>query len=73
MPKTHPHAEATYRIIERDDGFGVEVTVPETFPTVVSGFATQEAAETWISDHKRQVKEGDPGMRARRKTWNRAG
>jgi len=56
MAKTHPHAEATYRVISLpDDSFGVEVTIPETYPTKVSGFATKAAAERWILEHKQQA------------------
>ena len=56
MARTHPHAEATYQVISLADGsFGVEVTIPETYPTNVSGFATKAAAETWIVKHKQQV------------------
>ena len=56
MPRTHPHAEATYRVIPLDDGsFGVEVSIPETFPTTVSKFATAADAETWIAQHKSRV------------------
>ena len=55
-PKTHPHAEATYRVIPFDDGsFGVEVTIPENYPTTVSKFATEAEAEAWIAEHQRRV------------------
>jgi len=41
MPKTHPHAEATYRVIPLEDGsFGVEVSIPENYPTTVKPFGT---------------------------------
>lgn len=53
---THPHAEATYRIIPfNDDMFAVEVLVPDTQPATVSAFATESAAEAWIADHQRRV------------------
>ena len=56
MAKTHPHAEATYQVIPLPYGsFGVEVTIPETYPTKVSGFATKAAAERWILEHKQQA------------------
>lgn len=56
MPKTHPHAEATYRVLPRGDGsFDVEVTIPDTHPTKVSPFATERDAEAWIADHQRRV------------------
>ena len=56
MPKTHPHAEATYRVIAFDDGsFGVEVNIPGSHPTRVSMFNTAADAETWIDEHRRRV------------------
>lgn len=56
MQKTHPHAEATYRVISLDDrSFGVEVKIPDTYPVTVSKFATEADAETWITDHRRRV------------------
>jgi len=60
MGRTHPHADATYRVISLSDGsFAVEVTIPDTYPTKVSGFATKAAARAWIAEHKRQVAESD--------------
>jgi hypothetical protein len=60
MGRTHPHADATYRVISLpDDSFGVEVTIPDTYPTKVSGFPTKAAARAWIAKHKRQVAESD--------------
>ena len=56
MPKTHPHAEATYRVIAFDNGgFGVEVSIPDSHPTRVSMFKTKADAEAWISEHRRRV------------------
>jgi hypothetical protein len=56
MPKTHPHAEATYRVIPFDNGaFGVEVSIPDSHPTRVSKFETEADAEAWIADHRRRV------------------
>jgi len=56
MPKTHPHAEATYRVIPFDNGsFGVEVSIPDSHPTTVSMFKTQADAEAWIAEHRRRV------------------
>ena len=56
MPKTHPHAEATYRIIPFDDGsFGVEVSIPDSNPTTVSMFKSEADAEAWIAEHQRRV------------------
>jgi hypothetical protein len=59
MARTHPHAEAIYRVIPLKDGtFGVEVVIPETYPTKVSPFATETEAEAWIARHKSQVESG---------------
>ena len=56
MARTHPHAEATYRVIPLKDGtFGVEVSIPDTYPTTVSNFATAAQAEAWIAQHKTRV------------------
>jgi len=45
MPKTHPHAEATYRVIPLEDGsFGVEVSIPENYPTTVKPFGSEADA-----------------------------
>ncbi len=56
MPKTHPHAEATYRVIAFEDGsFAVEVTIPDTNPTTVRPFKTEADAEAWIVEHQRRV------------------
>jgi hypothetical protein len=58
MPKMHPHAEATYRVLPRDDGsFDIEVTIPDTHPTRISPFKTERDAEAWIADHQRRVQE----------------
>ncbi len=56
MQRTHPHAEATYRVIPFDDGsFGVEVSIPDSHPTRVSPFKTEADAEAWIAEHQRRV------------------
>ena len=56
MPKIHPHAEATYRVIPLEDGsFGVEVSIPESYPTTVSPFGTEADAEAWIAEHRQRV------------------
>ena len=66
--RTHPHADATYRVIPIEDrAFAVEVTIPETHPAKVSPFATKANAEAWIADHRRRVKsENEPSRRFRR-------
>jgi hypothetical protein len=54
--RTHPHAEATYRVVPIDDGaFAVGVSIPESYPAKVSPFATEAAAEAWIAEHRRRV------------------
>jgi hypothetical protein len=56
MPKTHPHAEATYRVIPFDEGsFAIEITIPDCYPTKVSKFKTEADAEAWIAEHRRRV------------------
>jgi hypothetical protein len=56
MERDHPHAGATYQVVAREDGgFGVEVTIPNSHPTMVTGFATEAAAEAWIARHKEGV------------------
>jgi len=54
--KTHPYAEAAYRVVELPDGgFGVEVKIPDSYPTTVSRFENEAAAEVWISRNKQRV------------------
>jgi hypothetical protein len=66
MPISHPHAEATYRVLALDDGgFGVEVSIPDTHPTTVTKFASKEAAEAWIAAHRERVQsQAQSGRRA---------
>jgi hypothetical protein len=67
MALKHPHAEATYRILPVKDGaYGVEVAIPDSSPAMVTSFATEEAARTWIAEHKRQAESG-PGLPKRMK------
>ena len=74
MPKTHPHAEATYRVVRIADGsFAVEVRIPDSAPTTVSGFATETKAEAWAAEHRRRVQlqaESGGWFRTTRKRWN---
>jgi hypothetical protein len=54
--RTHPHADAIYEVVPLDaGGFGVKVSIPDTNPTMVSGFDTVAAAEAWIASHKSRV------------------
>jgi hypothetical protein len=61
--RTHPHAEATYRVVQLAGGsFGVEITIPDSYPTTVSPFPTEAAAEDWIArSRQRVVTEGESG------------
>jgi hypothetical protein len=61
MQKTHPHAEASYRVILLEKGsFGVEVSIPDRYPTTVSTFKTKADAEAWIAEHRRRVQSQTP-------------
>jgi hypothetical protein len=72
MPKTHPHAEATYRVIPFDNGsFGVEVSIPDSHPTRVSMFKTEADAEAWIAEHRRQVESQTQSGRQLRRSSGR--
>ena len=54
--KTHPHAEATYRVVPLAGGaFGVEVSIPDRSPATVSSFESESAAEAWIARTKERV------------------
>ena len=56
--RTHPYAEATYRVIRLPSGaFSVEVKTPESHPATVSSFETETAAEAWIARNKQRVEE----------------
>ena len=68
MARTHPHAEASYRVISLPGGaFGVEVSIPDSNPTIVSPFATEADAEAWIVDHQRRIEaQMQPGGWSRR-------
>jgi hypothetical protein len=69
MARTHPHAEATYRIVTlpKEGAFGVEVVIPESLPTTVTEFATEAEAEAWIARHKSRVEAAVLGQTFRRK------
>jgi hypothetical protein len=60
MERKHPHADATYRVLQQDDlTFGVEVKIPDTNPTTVTSFASKADAERWIERHKEGVAKGE--------------
>ncbi len=70
MATAHPHADATYRLIAGDDGsFAVEVGIPGSGPTKVSGFASQAKAEAWVGGHQANVA---PGSIMQRSNWSRS-
>ena len=59
--RSHPHAEAIYRVIPGGGGaFAVEVSIPESYPTKVSPFSTEVDAEAWIAEHRRSVQSENP-------------
>jgi len=56
MPQKHPHTEAVYRVITLEDGgFGVEVSIPDSAPTLVTRFITEADAGAWIEKHREKV------------------
>jgi hypothetical protein len=60
MENSHPHSGATYRTIRQADGsFGIEVRIPGTHPTLVTSFASEDAAALWIAKHQAQIAEGN--------------
>jgi hypothetical protein len=72
MPKSHPHDEASYRVIPFEGAlFAVEVTIPGSHPTKVSPFATEADAEAWIEKHRVQVQTQSQTGRWFRKAGNR--
>ncbi|HXE27178.1 MAG TPA: hypothetical protein VN656_01625 [Stellaceae bacterium] len=70
MPLVHPHAEAVYRVIPLEDGkFAVEVSIPGSHPTKITGLDTQAAAEAWIERHRAQVATGT--IQRQSSSWSR--
>ena len=64
MAYKHPHADATYRIVpQKDMAYGVEVSVPDSSPAMVTSFATEQEAEAWIVEHKRRAESAIPPKR----------
>ncbi len=61
--RTHPYAEATYRVVSLSGGaYGVEVKIPTSAPATVSSFVDEAAAEAWIERTKQRVEaEGQAG------------
>jgi hypothetical protein len=61
MAREHPHAGASYRVVVQGSStYGVEIMVPFCYPALVTSFSTEELAEAWITEHKRQVAEYAP-------------
>jgi hypothetical protein len=57
----------TFRIFLMDDQtYGIEVTIPDSFPTTVKSFPSEEAAESWIANYQIRLAE-----KTTRKTWRR--
>lgn len=57
----------TFRIFLQDDkSYGIEVTIPDSFPTTVKSFETEAAAEAWIANYQVRLSE-----KTTRKTWRR--
>jgi hypothetical protein len=53
----HPYANAQYRVFALEDGsFGVDITAVGVLPIKLTGFATQEAVDQWVANHKETVK-----------------
>ncbi|MBV9860204.1 MAG: hypothetical protein JO038_08905 [Alphaproteobacteria bacterium] len=63
MSKTHPHAGASYRLLSVDGAVSVEVAIPDTSPTTISGFADEASAEAWIARHRAEIEAGAPPRR----------
>ena len=61
--RSHPHAQAIYRVIPGGGAFAVEVSIPESYPTKVSPFSTEADAEAWIAEHRRSVQSEKPSSR----------
>jgi hypothetical protein len=54
--RTHPHADATYRVVRLSDGvFSVEVMIPDRYPATVTSFDSEAAAAEWIARDKRRI------------------
>jgi hypothetical protein len=56
MPVKLPNADAIFRVFQRtDQTFAIEVEVPDSSPTTVSSFPSEQAAELWIAKFKERV------------------
>jgi hypothetical protein len=61
--KTHPHAEAAYRILSNEDGsFGAEVSIPSrSYPVRVGPFPARSDAEGGSQDTATGGKRSEAG------------
>lgn len=57
-PDHHPHAHAIYRVAAQGGAFIVEVSIPDSYPTMITGFVSQEAADQWVTAHRGQASVG---------------
>jgi hypothetical protein len=56
MNDCYPRSGANYRIVRRmDRTYGVEVKIGGALPTLVTSFASKDAALGWIEKRQRQV------------------
>jgi len=57
----------SFRIFLQDDkSYGIEVTIPDSFPTTVKSFADEAAAEAWIANYQVRL-----SGKSTKKTWRR--
>ena len=62
--RRHPHSGASYRILRQKDAtFGVEVTIPDAYPTTVMSFVDEAEAERWNARHKEVVARDESSRR----------
>jgi hypothetical protein len=67
MSITETTQTTTFRIFLMDDqSYGIEVMIPDSFPTTVKSFASEAAAEDWIANYQTRLAE-----KTTRKTWRR--
>ena len=68
MNDCYPRSGANYRIVRRmDRTYGVEVKIGGALPTLVTSFASKDAALGWIEKRQRQVSPNRPLFSARPK------
>jgi hypothetical protein len=59
MASMNRNAEATFRILPQDDQtYAIEVSVPDSSPTLVRSFSSEQAAEAWVAGFKSRVESG---------------